>query len=145
MKHFVLLVGALLLAALSASEAFSCSCSDFSQRDAFRKANAVFTGQFISYGVIPKDADTYPTIKFKVEKMWKGEKRSEIEIATYDLNPSVCGEGFVLGEKYLVYAYGKKLVARTVCDRSTKVEYASEDIKRLNGLWFRLSARLWPF
>lgn len=140
----------------SGLEVFSCTCGYVSPRTFYRKANAIFIGQVIgigeglnsSYGV-----PVYP-VTFKVEKSWKGQKNSEITISTYDVNvvdsTRVCG-GFnlVQGEKYLVYAYGKKLsVSTSSCSPPTlpvSSQSASDEIKRLNSLWFRLKARLIPF
>jgi len=86
--------------------------------------------------------------------MWKGQMKPEIVIYTYDLAPSVCSGGFVLGQKYLVYAYGSKLLANLACSPShilvTDPKYANykdqeEELRNLDSFWFRFFARIFPF
>ena len=69
-------------------------------------------------------------VKFKVERYWKGVRNSEIVILT-NLPLGDCGMlHFREGEKYLVYAFGKKQVAYG-CRRNKRLEYASEDLREL--------------
>jgi hypothetical protein len=154
MKKLTLPVSLFFFLTLSVSNTHACSCGDISQREAYRKSHAIFIGQFVEYGETPKNKDAPFPIKFKVEKMWKGKRQAEIVIHTYDLARSVCSEGFIPGKKYLVYAYGDKLLANLTCSPShlfiTDSGYADykiqeKEIRNLNSFWFRFFARILPF
>lgn len=153
MKQVSLIIFIFCIVVLSASEAYSCTCAGTSQHSAFRKSHAVFVGKFVEYGEAPKDKESPFPIKFKIEKMWRGKIKPEIIIYTFDLGLSACGEGFVLGQRYLIYAYGNKLVAHLVCGPSHKIimdnkytDYKDQEkeLGNLDSISFRLFARLWP-
>jgi hypothetical protein len=133
------LVTIILLAgyiALSNPAAFACSCADpLPPRKEMKKVRAVFTGEVIEVkelthlGELTDDKYLY-AMKFKVEKYWKGIKHPEIVVLT-NLPLGDCGNlCFEEGKKYLVYAFGKKLVAYG-CRQNKKLEFASEDMKEL--------------
>jgi hypothetical protein len=124
---------------ITTSAAHACSCEPLSQGKAFRKAKAVFMGQVIEINQLTRREDRtgelfYPyAVKFKVEEYWKGVKTSEIIVLSdQGLLPCHIGK-FVVGESYLVYAYGKKLLAPINCDRSRSVGAASEDLQKLGN------------
>lgn len=149
MKRIVLVMLMFVVAAMNADVTSACSCSGIRQRKAFRKAEAVFIGQALSYIDNPNvKEDGYLVVRFKVEKSWKGAKNQEIIVASEFGHPELCN-GFHIeeGKRYLIYAYreGKTLVARTTCDRSTPAQYAAEDVKSLNSFWYRFGARIYPF
>ena len=122
---------------ITASAALACSCEPPSQGKAFRRAKAVFMGQVIEINQLKYREDRpgelfYPyAVKFKVERYWKGVKTSEIIVLSdQGLLPCHIGK-FVVGERYLVYAYGKNLLAPINCDRSRSLDAASEDLQKL--------------
>ncbi|MFL6256672.1 MAG: hypothetical protein ACJ74T_16825 [Pyrinomonadaceae bacterium] len=85
-------------------------------------------------------------VRFKVEKAWKGISGDEVTILS-DLGLLACiqrSDKFRVGESYLIYAYGKDLFD-VGCSRSVPTADATDDIRRLNSAWFRLSARLYPY
>ena len=132
------LIGSLTATAPAAS---ACSCEAPSQAKAFRKAWAVFVGQAVEIEQREYRADEpggerlFPyAIKFKVERYWKGVKASEIVVSSdQGLLPCHLGR-FVVGERYLVYAHGKHLLATLNCDRSRPAGDAAEDLRKL-GKW----------
>ena len=136
MTRFCLLLSTLTLCA---STVHPCSCGENSVRSDFRSAKAIFVGEvlYVSKGGLPVE------IKFKVEKQWKGHQQKEFT-AAWD-GPGPCG-GFMLeqGRRYLVYVRGREMHAYTSCDRTAKLDHASDDIRRLNTFWFRFFARLIP-
>jgi hypothetical protein len=152
MKYFCRTFLFLALLMCSAPIAFSCSCSDPSQREKFREANTVFLGEVTEYGerkVTDEDFSAYPfLVRFKVERQWKGAKKQEIvALADYD-NPGWCGDlDLKVGERFLIYAYREKgrLLVVTDCGPNRKAVYAEEELGKLNNFWFRIFARVYPF
>jgi hypothetical protein len=68
-------------------------------------------------------------VKFRVETFWKGVKSSEVVVSSSQgIVP--CGGKFRVGEKWLVYAYGKYLQA-DICTRTALLANAAEDLKAL--------------
>jgi hypothetical protein len=105
----------------------------------FNGATVVFFGEVI-------EGDAFK-VKFKVEKMWKGEVGDEIVMATgakkYDdgaYSSSSCDYHFKLGEKYLVYAYpvdpdlhpGSTDLQARACTRTKLAKYADQEMKELD-------------
>jgi hypothetical protein len=74
MKHLAQAVFLFGLLALCAANAYPCSCADKTAREDFRSARAIFVGEVIDIS----KGDLPATVKFKVEKQWKGAKRSEL-------------------------------------------------------------------
>ncbi len=122
----------------------------------FREAKAVFVGKVIdvSKNDISQDSEEREynpyKIKFLVEKSWKG-KKSEITVVS-DNGSGPCDQvRFRIGEKYLVYAFGKNLTVTTyVGNRSRGLEKVNNDISKkefaeLSSYWFRLKSNLWLF
>lgn len=68
--------------------------------DDFQKASAIFTGQVLQ--VDRKENDPNATVKFSIQKMWKGKNAKEIKLATTkDSGECV---NFEVGKTYRVYA-----------------------------------------
>jgi hypothetical protein len=78
-------------------------------------------------------------IKFVVERWWKGSGGGEVFLYTGVSRwpggyTKIFSEGFTfsVGEEYLVYAFGDvDNLSTTVCERTTKLEKADEDLKAL--------------
>lgn len=74
------------LLALFAPTSFACFCSVPDLPKAYEQANAVFVGEVV--GIIPPRtsdekaplADRFYTIKFEVEKSWKGVSSREVSV-----------------------------------------------------------------
>lgn len=98
----------LAAAAVLAPAAYGCSCVELpTNSKAFKKASAVFIGEVVSrtQSKLPaswKDEDDAPpviyVVTFKVERRWKGARRSEVD-AWIDIRFSHCsGMSFREGE-----------------------------------------------
>jgi hypothetical protein len=151
MKMFIRIVFTASMILACAAEVFPCTCSSPGVREKFRSADVVFVGSVTAISPASPDAD-FPlamhTVKFKVEKLWKGPRNSEITaVADYDQR-GWCGDlDLAVGEKYLIYADRQKgrLRIQTDCGPNMNVRYAAGELKRLNGFWFRLFARVYPY
>lgn len=84
----------------------------------YNGASAVFSGEVVAL-------DTF-MVKFKVDKLWKGDFSDEITMSTGakdngdgTYTSSSCDYNFKLGEKYLVYAQG---ASRKRCRRTNVLE-----------------------
>ena len=136
---------AVVLSPLSAADALGCVCAlpvdptpesvRADRRRAFDDAVTVFTGEIVAL-------DFYK-VRFKVDKLWKGEPLDEIVMLTGvkdngdgTATRTSCDPGFTQGGKYLIYAYGKPGALVThVCSRSRLIdEYAAEDMRGLDEI-----------
>lgn len=138
---------------LCQAAALGCTCVEAPKTStAFRKAKTVFVGEVVyvaEHSHYPKrweeddhDGDPLPFIRlvtFKIEKSWKGARRSEVEV-WIDVGFFNCsGLNFRMGEKYLVYAREHKgSLVLYWCSHSALVERfpseeASKQIKQLES------------
>jgi hypothetical protein len=153
MKQLVFII---CLIVISADSVYACSPVIESHTKYFRKAKAVFIGTpiEISSNDISQESEELRynpyKIKFRVETSWKGNK-PEITVVS-DNGTGPCDQvRFQIGEKYLVYAFGKNLVVTTyVGNRSWLLNKMDDDFRKkefeeLNSFWFRLKANLWLF
>ena len=117
MKKLALNLFALAISFFASETAIACSCDlpGIDTEEKFRAvvatslngANAVFSGEVV-------EMDTF-TVKFKIEKVWKGNFKDELIMITgveraedgSDVS-STCDYDFELHKKYLVFAYGAK-------------------------------------
>ena len=122
----------------SAEKSFACSClvSPESQKkqiqNAFRGSDAIFSGEVVE--IKQPSGDEYDMlVTFKVAKSWKGNVSREVTIKTAK-DSAMCGYGFEVGKKYLVYASGiKENLSTTNCSRTT-VFSPKGDVKYLDKL-----------
>jgi hypothetical protein len=120
-------------------------------REKFRAADSIFVGTLVEMSPANPTGD-FPlaanTVKFKVEKRWKGAGKPEVTaIANYD-QPGWCGDlNLTVGERYLIYADRVKgrLLIYTDCGPNRNAKNAAEEIARLNSFKFRFFARLYPY
>jgi hypothetical protein len=102
----------------------------------FNEAFAVFSGEVVESGWLK--------VKFKVDKVWKGDIGDEIEMST---GVKDNGDGtfttyscdyrsFKQGEKYLVFTQGKSLADMTVhsCSRTKPLALAEQEMKNLDDI-----------
>ena len=132
MKILVLIISAIGLIAFNPRVGYSCSCVNIgSPREELKKAKAVFVGEVIQIYSGSGDKEYPAVIGLKVERYWKGIKRSETIEVLSDLGTRSCGIVPLKG-KYLVYAYkrGKNLITHG-CTRTKKIEDAAEDLREL--------------
>ena len=97
-------------------EAFACLCSEMTVADALEKNGVEVT--------------------LEVEKVWKGKVLKKTLVytgATEDLYPflDLCATPFSVGEKYIVFTYGKNKFSTNVCAGTGDFPYAEKVIKQL--------------
>ena len=134
MKRLILLPFLFLTNSLVPAKAYPCSCKisgDGSPRSTMRHAKAVFVGEVLELTEATKEQTENgfgcAVARMKVERFWKGVKSSEIIVST-EIG-RVCGPGLEVGQKYLVYAFGRSL--SLICTPTRKLEYAEKDLKAL--------------
>jgi hypothetical protein len=134
----------LILLVVSAINAFACVCAlpektvddaafEASAKKQFDSAFVVFTGEVSEW--------QQTELKFKLEKVWKGDIKNEYQMSTgtrkisEDLwESSSCDYTFQKGEKYLVFAYktDKGDVQAYDCSLTQKLKNAERTIRFLD-------------
>jgi hypothetical protein len=98
--------------------------------DARKRSTAVFSGTVLE--VISEPNNVFVLVRFKVEKLWKGNNASQVAIRT-GRGSGDCGLPFAAGERYLVYAYGPENALETnICQRTTSLSDAAVDLRILD-------------
>jgi hypothetical protein len=127
---------------------WACECDDPTQRDAFRRARAVFVGTITAITPNPDhtgETRIYPAkVSFSVEKRWKGPLAGAIVVYPDQGFLSCWNRKFNVGDRYLVYAFERKLLVTTNCGRTMPPGRSAADLKNLNSFWWRLDARVFP-
>ncbi len=144
MKKILTLLFVIAFPFLTFDHALGCGCggdpltSDEERRAAlvrdFTLASAVFSGEVV-------ELDTFK-VKFKVDKLWKGEPAKEITMLTGTIKvdeglyrSSSCDYRFQKDKKYLVYAYGAFDELKThVCSRIKLIVYAEQEMEQLDDI-----------
>ncbi len=144
-KKFVLLfvaVGGLLFLPAESAAACTCSCSpadgSLSRKekvaDAKQESVAVFSGEVLE---IEKLSELAVSVKFAVNKSWKGEPGDEVTILTGN-GRGDCGFVFEQGASYLIYSHSmsdaEDAYFVSMCSRSRGITTAAEDIEILDRI-----------
>ncbi|MFL6228144.1 MAG: hypothetical protein ACJ741_05135 [Pyrinomonadaceae bacterium] len=129
------LIFAIALLLLISGDAYACRCWKPSVETSFKgAATRIFSGEVVKLDFF--------RATLKVEGVWKGKPIEEVVMLTgttksadgYYVSSS-CDYGYVLGEKYLIYAYGPDTELETSeCSRTKELKYAADDIKQLDKL-----------
>jgi hypothetical protein len=162
MKHLILTAALAGICALYAPDSYAFFCVKHEVPQAVENASTVFVGE-VAEIIRPRASDTNApladrlyTVKFKVEKTWRGAGfevhiiAPEISILS-DQGRAGCFSwgSFVEGEKYLVYAEetrGKDL-AVPGCSRTAPVADAAGDLReleRMSGPHSRIMQSIFP-
>ena len=124
--HIAALFGAALFvsfASFADQPAIACDCAwPGTPREELQRVDAVFSGEVININ--------REKIEFKSEKIWKGPRTKRISVK-HAYEQSDCTYVFVVGRKYLVYAYGKGIFSTHVCTGAKELDKASDDLKEL--------------
>ena len=130
----VLIVSLWLLA--SPTPSYGCSCIvPGSPSEELDKSAAVFSGEVVSvkeqsfFGTTISSTDP-TTVKFAVDKVWKGTVRPDISFTTARSGAS-CGFTFAEGKEYIVYSRDGDTVS--LCSRTKLIEDAREDLDALGA------------
>ena len=142
-----LVIFALLM--FGASAVYACSCADPTVREKFRKSDLIFVGRVIDIRDAPPNSDMFVySVTLHVEKKWKGATKSNVTVLwAYD-RPGWCNDlPLSKGEQYLIYTSTEHGFYGVYPDCGTNyfAKTHGEEIAKLNGFWFRLSARLFPY
>ncbi len=138
----ILLALTIILSPLFYSSAFGCSCPTIgttlehekaARLKDFNSAAAIFTGEVVEL--------EENKVKFKVEKIWKGESVDEI-VMVIQLKKddgryvrTSCDYYYELGKKYLVYAYDIKSELTTYsCTRTISFKHTEIVKQEIKGL-----------
>lgn len=132
----------IILSPLFYSDAFGCSCptvgmtaeqDDAGRLKDFNSAAAVFTGEVVEL--------EENKVKFKVERIWKGESVDEIVMIIRLKKDdgryvrTSCDYYYELGKKYLVFAFDTKGELTTYqCTRTTSFRHTQIVEREIKGL-----------
>ena len=147
MTKYLLIAGFVFLAfSLAPPSVYACSCVVPEVPEAFREARSVFVGEVVEI-IEPRSgnpkaplADQLYSIKFKVERSWKGVNASQLSVLSDQGRAGCFSWGlFVKGMKYLVYAERRtpgapvrNLAVLFSCNRTALLASASEDLKLID-------------
>ncbi len=150
MRRFILL--AFIMLVLRTEPALACICSGKPRvAEALRHASAVFLGKVVSSeyqkgAKYPdgRDAGEELTMRFRVERWWRGGLTPEVVLFTeqylapnFTISVSTCAYQFEVGKRYIVYAghpFSDGKLRAVSCSRTSEVEKAGEELRAL-GKW----------
>ncbi len=111
------------------NEATACSCMKLTPAEGLSSSQAVFTGEAIA--VEKNEATRFGGLEvtLRVEQVWKGTVEEQIQVHTAG-SSAACGYPFVVGTRYLVYAFSDETdpMRVSLCSRTAPVENAKEDL-----------------
>ena len=133
MKHLLILIAVVIAVGSFATKAAACVCPlpDGALTEQINSARthsrSVFSGQVL------KIERAFPVVlvTFQVDAVWKGASLKTVTVTT---GTGSCGYGFLIGEQYLVYAYGGPKATdlfTSVCTRTALFSQATADLKLL--------------
>jgi|GEM_PF-2015140 len=129
MKRFLILLMSVLLFSYE-YDLFACRCIDpetIPIDQALYKSTAVFIGEVVAI----ENAGSQLNIKFDVLTSYKGITEKAFIIVKTSRDASACGFPFNVGERYLVFTYGKDAFYTSIC---TKTQPLSKAIDLLEAL-----------
>lgn len=153
-KYLVLAVLVFCFFSLAEPSVYACFCVVPEVPDAFRVARAVFVGEVVEIIEPHTDNPKAPlvdrvySIKFRVERSWKGVNGSTISVLSDQGRGCFSWGPFLKGNKYLVYAERQTPGAPTgnlavlfSCNRTALLAAASEDLELLKTVRARSRTR----
>ncbi|HEV2881973.1 MAG TPA: hypothetical protein VGX24_11900 [Pyrinomonadaceae bacterium] len=151
-KHALASLAVLAFALAFSETAHGCVCALSSEKLSPEKARAAlvtdFNGAAAVFSGKVVEADKFK-LKFKVNKVWKGEVGKEFVMSTgakeYEdgsYSTSSCDYSFERGEEYLVYAYpvdpdthpGSTDLQARQCTRTRLAKQAKQEMKELDEI-----------
>ncbi len=136
MNRNILILICILLFAGAAHRTAACTCAESTVAQNVELATPVFVGTVTSKrksDAIEKDGIE---AVLKVGRRWKGEVSKTALVytgATDDLYPflNLCATPFRVGQKYVVFTYGRDKLVTDVCAGSAELSYARSVLKQL--------------
>src|SRR5262245_6532016 len=116
--------------------AAGCTCSDPSVKRQLSMAKNVFVGKVLSKKKSDAVMRNGVEVTLQVERVWKGGVTKITKIHTgptedvYDFF-DMCATPIKLGERYIVFAYGGKMLSTDVCAGTGGFPYAEKIIQQL--------------
>jgi hypothetical protein len=111
------------------SEAKACSCMRLTPAEGLSSSQAVFTGEAVA--IEKNEATRFGglEITLRVGEVWKGAIEEQVKVHTA-ASSAACGYTFVIGTKYLVYAFSNETdpMRVSLCSRTAPLENAKEDL-----------------
>ena len=115
----------------------ACSCVEWSIKEMFARAQAVFVGTVVANSCEDNNCPeikSLPTkiVTFKIEKYWKGIKGKEIKISMPAAICCICGTPTKIGDQLLIYAFGSgdDILESSGCT-AYHLKYAQKDLEEL--------------
>ena len=144
MRSVVVVLGILISLSLAKQTVNACTCAGpRSTCESYGSASAVFVGTVISVRVNKpqksneraEEIDWTPVaFKFVVEQAYHGVAGSQVEVFTGS-GGGDCGYQFIVGQRYLVYAYSyQNRLSTGICSRTKLYSNATEDLAFLSTL-----------
>lgn len=159
MKNYFLVAFIALPFILYLPSSYACACIIPEVPQAFNMAHAVFMGE-VTEIIVPRTdnpkaalADRLYSIRFKVEKSWKGVTSQEIVILSDQGRAGCFSWGpFLKGKKYVVYAERRSVAGARIkdlavmfkCNRTALLSSASKDLTELDILSIKSRYKISP-
>ena len=121
--------------------ASACLCAEQgSLADEYRQSRAVFVGRIVSIELattsLNGDRAENMIATFEIERRWKGPavRRLRVQTCGTQMMICTCGADFQLGQRYVVFANGKRLETGS-CSRTTIVNPEDDEfVKKVNDV-----------
>jgi hypothetical protein len=121
--------------ASSATTAYSCSCDFWKAQKKLHKAQVVFVGEVVE---ITTNNDKEPShsvsIKFTIDRYWKGIKEPYITVVSAPAVCCTCGLAVKIGVRFLIYGFrleNGELETSLCTSEALDSEVAAEQLKAL--------------
>ena len=123
----------IIIAWPSVGQACSCMMPDIDRQ--IETSSAIFTGRVIDadrLNAAPLSQPDLVRVVFSLERAYKGDLSGTATVYTA-ANAAACGVNFLVGERYLVFAYESEGTLRTgLCNMTQPVEGASDVLRQLS-------------
>lgn len=144
MRHLIFTVLLLTAVVVPGRTSPTCFCVFPEVADSFARADAVFVGKVLEIERTPAAeapiSERLFTIKFKVEKSWKGDSEEKRVLAAQGDLGCFAYPVFSKGERYLVYAdpayfkpKRKKVLVVNLCNRTAPLPLPGLRVRSGNG------------
>lgn len=141
---------ALVLGLIAVEPAMACSCAVSGVSFEEQVAEAFATADYVILGEVTKVESIVATDELpdgqkgrydaqlahiKVIESWKGGKKAGDDFLTRTITTCcMCGLSVEVGQRWLVYAYGKEPVSLSTCSRTARADRSSRDIPVLERI-----------
>ncbi|MBS1786433.1 MAG: hypothetical protein JST85_01850 [Acidobacteria bacterium] len=123
-KRLLALIVVLIAIGGLGKSVLACDCMRLqAASEELKRSSAVFVGVV----TVANRADQL-VVQFQVERAWKGPRTKKL---TLRMPVNSCNFGFKVGEKYLVYAEGGKVLSTSICSRTKRYDQATADLSVL--------------